>query len=106
MALIKCEECGKEVSDKAESCIHCGCPVTKVVTQEGPSCPKCNSLDIVTDTKGFGLLKAAAGAVVAGPVGLLGGLIGSKKTVFVCTNCGHRWKPPIYPPDYYGNGRW
>jgi hypothetical protein len=27
MALIKCCECGKEVSDKAKSCIHCGCPI-------------------------------------------------------------------------------
>lgn len=27
MALIKCPECGKEVSDKAESCIHCGAPL-------------------------------------------------------------------------------
>ena len=24
MALISCPECGKEVSDKAESCPHCG----------------------------------------------------------------------------------
>jgi predicted permease/ribosomal protein L37E len=27
MALIKCEECGKEVSDKAKQCIHCGNPL-------------------------------------------------------------------------------
>lgn len=27
MALIKCSECGKEISDKASSCIHCGCPI-------------------------------------------------------------------------------
>ena len=27
MALIKCNECGKEISDKATICIHCGCPV-------------------------------------------------------------------------------
>lgn len=24
MALIKCPECGKEISDKAQKCIHCG----------------------------------------------------------------------------------
>lgn len=29
MALIKCSECGKEISDKAKTCIHCGCPVEK-----------------------------------------------------------------------------
>lgn len=27
MALIKCPECGKEVSDRAKACIHCGCPL-------------------------------------------------------------------------------
>ena len=27
MALIKCVECGAEVSDKAVSCIKCGCPI-------------------------------------------------------------------------------
>lgn len=27
MALIKCTECGKEISDKATACPHCGCPV-------------------------------------------------------------------------------
>ena len=26
MAIIKCPECGKEVSNKALSCPHCGCP--------------------------------------------------------------------------------
>jgi len=26
MAIIKCEECGKEVSTKAASCPHCGAP--------------------------------------------------------------------------------
>lgn len=25
MALIKCPKCGKEISDKAKKCIHCGC---------------------------------------------------------------------------------
>ena len=27
MALIKCPECGKEISDTADKCIHCGCPL-------------------------------------------------------------------------------
>lgn len=27
MALIKCEDCGKEISDKTPACIHCGCPI-------------------------------------------------------------------------------
>ncbi len=27
MALIKCPECQKDISDKATVCIHCGCPL-------------------------------------------------------------------------------
>ena len=30
MALIKCPECKREVSDKAEVCIHCGYPIAKL----------------------------------------------------------------------------
>lgn len=29
MSLIICSECGKEISDKAHQCIHCGCPIQK-----------------------------------------------------------------------------
>lgn len=29
MAIIKCSECGKEISDKAETCVHCG---KKIIT--------------------------------------------------------------------------
>ena len=52
MALIKCEECGQMVSDKAEACMNCGCPIEKKIECE--ECggdleendrivPKCNS---------------------------------------------------------------
>ena len=50
MALIKCSECGREVSDKASVCPDCGCPIEKkVICQEcgqeflesDTSCPKC-----------------------------------------------------------------
>lgn len=30
MALIKCPECGKEISDKASACIHCGFPLNNI----------------------------------------------------------------------------
>ena len=29
MALIKCSECGREISDKAAACIYCGCPISE-----------------------------------------------------------------------------
>lgn len=42
MALIKCSECGKEVSDKAQACPNCGCPIENdnkvgVIPKEGDS---------------------------------------------------------------------
>lgn len=40
MALIKCPECGKEISDKAGKCPHCG----KILKQESEiknTCPEC-----------------------------------------------------------------
>lgn len=53
MALIQCNECGKEISDKAKSCPHCGSPVNELDNKKfckhcGESidrdciiCPKC-----------------------------------------------------------------
>lgn len=35
MAMIKCPECGKEISDKAEKCPNCGCPITTYGNKEG-----------------------------------------------------------------------
>lgn len=32
MALIKCPECGKEVSSKAQVCINCGYPLSEIPT--------------------------------------------------------------------------
>ncbi len=33
MALIKCPECNREVSDRAASCPHCGCPLNSTASQ-------------------------------------------------------------------------
>ena len=37
MALIQCPECGQNVSDKAEKCIHCGCPLDRVAEKSNGS---------------------------------------------------------------------
>lgn len=34
MALIKCPECGREISDKAEKCIHCGYPIQEIINDK------------------------------------------------------------------------
>ena len=50
MALIKCSECGKEISDKAKQCLYCGCPIEKkvfcvecgnILSENDTSCPNC-----------------------------------------------------------------
>ena len=50
MALIKCVECGNKISDKAECCPECGCPVELKITcfecgasisNKSEICPKC-----------------------------------------------------------------
>ena len=67
MALIKCPECGREISDKAVACPGCGCPASEfgticksIVDQEDgnvntepkePKCPYCSSRDI--DEEGY-----------------------------------------------------
>lgn len=55
MALIKCPECGKEVSDKAQTCINCGCPLAQVnpagtvtVAVNGPGMVKMYIFDLTT----------------------------------------------------------
>ena len=34
MAIINCPECGKEISDKAETCIYCGYPLKEPMKEE------------------------------------------------------------------------
>jgi hypothetical protein len=43
MALIKCSECGKEISSKAESCPNCGNPMKEQYnnSEGGALCPSC-----------------------------------------------------------------
>lgn len=55
-------------------------------------CPRCGSSQLHAGDKGFGLGKAAVGGLLVGPVGLLGGLIGSKKLIITCLQCGHKWQ--------------
>ena len=36
MAIINCPECGKEISDKSETCIYCGYPLKETKSEETP----------------------------------------------------------------------
>lgn len=55
-------------------------------------CPICGEMikwkKVDTSKKGFSLGKAAAGGLLLGPVGLLGGALGKKMDTYYCGNCG------------------
>lgn len=60
---------------------------------KAPSCcPVCQERSgwklVDTSKKGFSVGKAAFGAVLLGPVGLVGGALGKKKATYYCAKCG------------------
>lgn len=61
--------------------------------EEPVRCPRCRSTQLTANKKGFGLGKAAAGGLLLGSVGLLGGFLGSSKVKITCLKCGYTWKP-------------
>ena len=89
MGLVKCKVCGKEVSETAPTCPHCGqaSPGLNVV------CPFCGSDKVTAAVQGFSAKKAARGAFFLGPLGVLAGGLGSKKEKYSCSACGKSWKP-------------
>ena len=55
-------------------------------------CPMCGEKAqwklVDTTNKGFSVGKVAAGAVLLGPLGLVGGALGKKKQCYYCGICG------------------
>ncbi len=52
MALIKCPECGKEISDKAPACIYCGCPASAMKTEPVKPAPTVSLNELFGDCFG------------------------------------------------------
>ena len=159
MALIKCPECGENISDKAKNCIHCGYPLKerqycpycgkenskdsilcefcgksfqktnnnnelvkntnknlnefkeeldfpndmaqiqkeqlnqqKKQYESQAKCPRCGSISLSYNKKGYGVGKAVAGALVFGGIGLLAGGIGANQAIVTCLKCGYKFK--------------
>lgn len=55
-------------------------------------CPMCGEIvmwkKVDASNKGFSVGKAAVGAVILGPIGLVGGALGKKKLSYYCGKCG------------------
>ena len=77
MALVKCPDCGKEISDSAESCPNCGRPMSTVM-----KCPNCKSSDV----------EKISAASKAGSV-LMWGVFAAGKVAktYQCKKCGYKW---------------
>ncbi len=60
-------------------------------------CPKCYSTDCsISEIKKFSGAGAIKGALISGPFAIpgaiVGGLLGEKKAISTCHNCGHSWE--------------
>ncbi len=79
MALIKCSECGKEVSDKAAACPGCGAPLTALPTAVSID-PSSHAHVTRTGAKweGLGFVLVLVGMVVgiaaSPPISTIGGI--------------------------------
>lgn len=111
MALIKCPECGKQISDKSKQCVNCGYPLPnkdkfaylkdkpsaftqrekdndlknkfggKYVSSNIIKCPTCGSTDTTKISTTSKVINAS-----------LFGLLGNKrKKTFHCNNCKYEW---------------
>lgn len=77
MALIKCPECGKEISDKAPACIHCGFPIG-AANSAIKSEPAVKTKPIVAEKPNVAINDSAAKQNEAQPT----------ENVFYCGECG------------------
>ena len=69
MALIKCPECGREISDRAKACIHCGFPLSEEtsnahLSNDGPK------KIVVSNPDGLAIIYSATVSVVKSEMGI------------------------------------
>ena len=77
MALIKCPECGRDVSSTAKACPNCGAPIDTAIR-----CPKCGSANT----------SVISGASKAVSVALWGVFAANKvMSKYICNDCKHKF---------------
>lgn len=68
MALIKCPECGKEISDRVQACIHCGCPLIVTTKHVRIKMPLFSS-NLFIKNKQYAILDSDNNALWSGEIG-------------------------------------
>ena len=77
MGLINCPDCKKQISSNCESCIHCGCVISKT-----PRCPTCRSSNVHK-------ISAASKIGSAVMIGIFA--LGKIGKTYQCNDCKCRW---------------
>lgn len=79
MAMIKCDECGKDISDKAAACIACGAPIDNVQNESviGDSAKELGRGIVKNDLLKDVAAAAACGALIAVPIPVIGPIAGA-----------------------------
>lgn len=85
MAMIKCKNCGKTISEDSKTCIYCG------EKNEVMRCPKCDSKNVgfeaeFADSPGYRIKKALFGCL------LFGKNEDGAVIKYVCKDCGKKFK--------------
>ncbi len=81
MSLIKCPECGNQVSSNAAACPRCGQPF-KPVNNDIVKCPRCGSTNV----------KVISGASKAASI-VMWGVFAANKVInhYECRECHHKF---------------
>jgi ribosomal protein S27E len=107
-SVLCCQECGAELLFPGP-CPSCESFRKEIVRRHGVqqavtgaglgpgqhmiTCKMCGSTQIAAGNRGFGLANATLGTLLVGPVGALGGFLGSASVRVSCLNCGYSWRP-------------
>jgi TM2 domain-containing membrane protein YozV/ribosomal protein L40E len=92
MAVITCPDCGRQVSEKAEKCVGCGCPIE--AAKQPKDCPECGARLVDGNTCadcGYAIEKGASAAATSDHEKFChgcGALIHARAEI--CPKCGVR----------------
>ena len=105
MALIKCSECGRDVSDKATACPNCGVPV-QVISNASDQSKNASAKDKVSNQNTAGCLSIGiAFFVIFSVIGSFSPEYDASKEEFdeatIKVYCGKQVKDQLVDPDSY-----